>query len=92
MPATGTLDIEYPTAGATYSHPEYGIYRYSEYPESSVLAGQERRQFIDSFPTLAAARKAYPTANVTEGCGYREPHIPDSPPAWFDPAMAGETW
>jgi hypothetical protein len=86
--------IEYPSAGATYSRDEYGVYRYSEYPESSVLAGQERRQFLDSFPTLDEARAAFPDAEWSgeAGTGYREITIPREPPAWFDPAMAGEAW
>lgn len=73
------LRIEFPSAGATYARDEYGVYEYSEYPESSVLAGQERRQFLDSFETLEAARAAYPDA-VESGCGYQPPflgHLPD---------------
>jgi hypothetical protein len=83
--------IEYPSSGATYSRNEYGVYRYDEYPESSVLAGQERRSFLDSFPTLAEAKKAYPDAEES-GCGYQQLEIPHTPPEWFDPANAGETW
>lgn len=87
------LIIEYPASGKTYSHDEYGVYRYDTYPESSVLAGQERRSFIDSFPTLAEARAAFPDAEWNgEGSGYREIFIPETPPAWFDPSAAGERW
>ena len=71
--------IEFPSAGATYSRPEYGVYRYDEFPRGSVLAGQERRTFLRSFKTLAEARAAYPDA-IDAGCGYREPylnHLPD---------------
>lgn len=88
-----TLVIEYPMIGATYQHGEYGVYRYDTYPESSVLAGQERRSFIDSFPTLAEAQAEYPEAEWNgDGTGYREIVIPRDPPEWFDPANAGETW
>lgn len=86
------LIIEYPSAGATYSRDEYGVYEYDTYPETSVLAGQERRRFLDSFPTLAEARAAYPDAEYTDGSGYREIHIPKTPPEWFDPLNAGERW
>lgn len=86
------LTIEYPSAGATYSHDEYGVYRYDTYPENSVLAGQERRTFIDSFPTLAEAQATYPDAEWWAGSGYRDIIIPRTPPAWFDPLAAGETW
>jgi hypothetical protein len=83
--------IEYPSSGATYSRDEYGVYRYDTYPESSVLGGQERRTFRDSFLTLAEAKAAYPNAEES-GNGYRDIEIPHTPPAWFDPANAGETW
>lgn len=92
---TMPLVIEYPMTGATYSRDEYGVYEYDVYPESSVLAGQERRRFLNSFETLAAAKKAYPEAEtytLGAGTGYREITIPHTPPAWFDPMNAGETW
>ena len=71
--------IEYPSAGATYDRPEYGVYQYGVYPQSSVLAGQTRRQFLDSFPTLEEAKAAYPDAEASS-CGYQPPylgHLPD---------------
>lgn len=87
------LVIEYPSAGATYSHNEYGVYRYDVFPEYSVLAGQVRRAFLDSFPTLTEAQAAYPSAEWHgPGSGYREIVIPNEPPEWFDPADAGENW
>jgi hypothetical protein len=85
------LTIEYPSSGATYSEDRYGVYRYDVYPESSVLAGQERRSFLDSFKTLDEAKAAYPDAEFSAP-GYREIVIPHTPPDWFDPANAGETW
>jgi len=74
--------IEYPSRGATYSRPVYGVYRYGVYPRHSVLAGQESRTFLDSFPTLEEAKTAYPGAYVAAGCGYRDidtmvAHLPD---------------
>jgi hypothetical protein len=86
------LIIEYPSSGATYSHDEYGVYRYDTYPDSSVLAGQERRSFLGSFPTLAEAQAEFPDAEWADGSGYRQINIPDTPPDWFDPANAGEQW
>jgi hypothetical protein len=74
--------IEYPSAGATYSLPEYGVYRYDTYPRGSVLEGQERRSFLDAFETLEEAQAAYPEAEYQEGSGYVEPylgHLPDGP-------------
>lgn len=65
--------------GATYSNNKFTVYEYDEYPSSSVLAGQERRRWLDEFDTLTEAQAAYPDA-VESGCGYREPylgHLPD---------------
>lgn len=73
------VQIEYPSRGATYNSPEFGVYEYSKYPRSSVLAGQTRRFFLDSYPTLEEARAAYPDAKVTSSC-YQPPylgHLPD---------------
>lgn len=80
--------IEHASHGATYAHAEgtYTVYEISTYPRSSVLAGQQRRVFLDSFSegtpeqNLAAARKAYPNAELISGTTYREPdlsHLPD---------------
>jgi len=54
--------IEYPSVGQTYVHMEYGVYKYDEYPSYSVLAGEERRSFLGSYPTLAEAQAAHPDA------------------------------
>ena len=48
------------------------------YPDDSVLAGQDRKSFRDSFSTLAEAQEAYPKVTT----GYREvntstAHLPD---------------
>jgi hypothetical protein len=84
--------IEYPAAGATYHRDEYGVYRYDTYPSGSVLEGEERRSALGSYPTLEEAQHNHPEATWTGGSGYREITIPEAPPAWFDPAAAGETW
>jgi hypothetical protein len=73
--------IEFPSMGSTYCHQKYGVYEYGEYPRSSVLAGMERRVFLDSFETLAEAQKAYPAASYNGlGSGFQEVslnHLPD---------------
>jgi hypothetical protein len=85
--------IEYPSSGATYYREDYGVYRYGTYERGSVLEGQEKRSFVESFATLAEARKAYPEARWDGGgSGYREVHVPETAPSWFDPAAAGEVW
>ena len=74
------IQIEYPSRGATYNRPdEYGVYEYSTYPASSVLAGQTRRVWLDSYTTLEEAQAQYPDAEVTLSC-YQPPclsHLPD---------------
>lgn len=74
--------IEYPSTGATYYRNEYGVYRYDTYPRHSVLAGQTRRIFLDSFPTLEKAREQFPNASFAKGSGYVPPdlsHLPYDP-------------
>ena len=98
MPNTDPLVIEYPSAGATYgpdeNHPpKYGVYRYGTYPSWSVLAGQEKRSFVQEFDRLEEAQAAYPGAEWNGGgSGYRPVTLPDTPPDWFDEANAGEHW
>jgi hypothetical protein len=89
---TAELVIEHPRAGATYSHDDYGVYSYDEYPPGSVNEGQTRRRFLDAFDTLPEAKAAFPTASYTDGSGYIEQPIPTTAPAWFNPENAGETW
>jgi hypothetical protein len=90
-PKAKDIRIEYPSRGATYNNPVYGVYEYDEYPYNSVLAGQTRRSFLNSFETLEEAQKEYPNASL-HGCGYEPVNIPKNPPAWFDEANAGERW
>jgi hypothetical protein len=79
IPKGADVVIEYPSVGMTYWRDVYGVYAYDEYPRSSVLAGQQRRSFIDSFDTLEEAKAAYPAAAV-HAPGFEEPylgHLPD---------------
>jgi hypothetical protein len=69
------IRIEYPSRGATYYDEEYGVYKYSKYPKSSVLAGQQCRQFLGAYITLELAQAAHPTALLAQGCGFREPFV-----------------
>ena len=74
--------IEFPSMGATYNREVYGVYRYDTYPRSSVLAGQMRRKWLDSFDTLEEAKEKYPDAPVQYGSGHQPPnlsHLPDGP-------------
>lgn len=76
-----SLCIE-PERGSTYERPgRYAVYGYGVYERSSVLAGQSRRVFIDSFDSLETAKAAYPKAQVT-GSRFEETrasikHLPD---------------
>lgn len=44
----------------TESGTSIAVYGWGTYEESSVLAGQAKKVFLDSFPTEAEARAAYP--------------------------------
>jgi hypothetical protein len=68
------IRIEYPSQGTTYCKNEYGVYQYSRYPRSSVLAGQQKRVFLDSFRTLEEAQAAFPEASL-RGCGFVAPYV-----------------
>lgn len=69
MPKKPRVYIEFPSRGETYRDEVYGVYAYDTYPRDSVLAGEERRTFLDSFETIEEARKAYPGAKET-GCQF----------------------
>lgn len=76
------LVIEQGSRGATYQNDmdTFTVYEIGTYEESSVLAGQQRRRFVDEFKSLAEAQAAHPTARVS-GSTYREPslhHLPGS--------------
>ena len=71
------IRIEYPSAGATYCNEVYGVYKYGTYGRGSVLAGQQSRQFLDTFATLEEAMAKYPGAEL---CGVRLPGALSQPP------------
>lgn len=67
------------------------VYGHGVYEESSVLAGQHRRVFLDAFSTQEEAEIKYPNAEFA--CPDRRYAVmPECAPDWFDPAAAGETW
>ena len=68
------------------------VYEWGWYGKSSVLAGQQKKQYIDEFPTAEDAHLHYPTAEVCEGRGIIHNSLPRCAPDWFDPAAAGERW
>jgi len=81
-----TFTIE-PGRGATYSNGDLTLYAHGRYPRGSVLAGQHRRQWIDSFPSAELAREFVGLAKtkririeMLEGSTYQAPnlsHLPD---------------
>jgi len=75
------LTIEQNSRGATYRNSDdtWTVYEIRQYPRSSVLAGQQRRVWVEIFNSLEEAKEAFPDAEVSE-CTYREPylnHLPD---------------
>ena len=54
--------IEYPAAGSTYNMDKFGVYEYSTYERSSVLAGRSRRVFLGAYDTLTEAKQEHPDA------------------------------
>lgn len=86
--------IEFPAAGETYSHEEYGVYAYGEYESWSVNAGQVKRSSRGTYETLEEAQSEHPKAKWSgeEGSGFVHQEPPMTPPPGFDPAYAGERW
>jgi hypothetical protein len=85
--------IEFPSSGATYCNDVYGVYEYGVYSESSVLAGQTCRIWVDEFDTLEEAQAAYPQASFNDcGSGYQPLNLSNIAPDWFDESNAGERW
>jgi hypothetical protein len=91
-------DFDWYTIEENHEFPgEYLVYGHGTYEASSVLAGQYRRCFIDSYPTLEAAQEKYPDAEVSgstkyiaDTCARSFENSPE--PDWFDPGDAGEEW
>ena len=68
----------------------FWVVEHGEYEESSVLAGQYRRQLVEHFDTVAEAATAYPNAvETTYPTSGVSAVVPDVAPDWFDPADAG---
>jgi len=84
-PCTKRMRAGYDSTGT------FDVIGYGTYPRSSVLAGQQRRVFLDNFPTIEAAQKAYPNAKVGFDSGVRASVSP-VPEPWFDESVAGESW
>jgi len=58
----------------------YTVYEWGVYPRDSVLAGQTRKSFLNSFETLPEATQAYPKADVMShqvSAGNTVDHLPD---------------
>ena len=59
-----------PERGETYATARFAAYEYSVYPDSSVLAGQQRRHWLDSFDTIEEAKDAFREAIVCGSSGH----------------------
>lgn len=64
--------------GETYKNSRYTVYEHSKYSRSSVLAGQDRRVWLDDFDTLAEAQAAYPKARQS-GATYQPAYLEHLP-------------
>jgi hypothetical protein len=69
--------IEKASRGATYQNgaDTFTVYAIDAYPRHSVLAGQQRRRFLDTYESEKAAREAHPDAELIAGTTYREPSL-----------------
>jgi hypothetical protein len=57
----------------------FTVYEWGTYGESSVLAGQTKKQYLDGFDTIEEAKEAYPEADVTgvQSAYNTFDHLPD---------------
>lgn len=79
--------------GETYERDgSYAVYEYGTWPASSVNAGLSRRSFKDSSTDLEELKREWPEAKFSESTGPMTPDLPHTPPADFDPTIAGERW
>jgi hypothetical protein len=94
LAARGIEEVAIEPGVNEYTHkPVFHVKGYGEYPDSSVLAGQPRRVHLDTFDTLEEAQAAYPFSSTEDGPRHvPDPVMPSSPPDWFDPLDAGESW
>ncbi len=75
--------------GETYHNPnEWDVYEHGVYEQSSVLAGQPKRVWIDGgFKSPEEAKVKYPDANIIEGTTHipvdiMTAHLPDEEDSW----------
>ena len=73
--------------GETYRNGRWTVYGHDRYPSTSVLAGQDRRTWVQDYDSLELAQAAYPHAQTLDAPGattwrpIREivAHLPDEP-------------
>ena len=71
----------------------WAVYATKTYGSNSVLGGQQQEIPVGFFDTMEEAQAKHPGLPVEGHAGrLTAPTLPDSPPAWFDPSAAGETW
>jgi hypothetical protein len=69
----------------TMEHSKYGgisVHGWGTYEENSVLAGQAKKQFLDSFDTVEEAKAAYPEVEMSHPMLQPQntfDHLPDGP-------------
>jgi hypothetical protein len=66
-------DYDYLTVQFKGSRDGWCVYGWGTYPESSVLAGQSMKRFLDSFESKEEALKAYPQAEPSSD--WLEPQV-----------------
>ena len=80
----------------------FTVWTHGIYGNSSVLEGQYKRSFQGSYDSLVEAQRDHPDGELIDHSTRRSSlgcesladlsGLPLSPPAWFDPANAGESW
>jgi len=56
----------------------WSVYEFDTYPRSSVLSGQTRKRFINSYDNISEAEKHYPKADICARDAHNSfDHLPD---------------
>jgi len=65
--------VDYHTINIDAAYGTVSVYAWSTYPKHSVLAGQARKIYVQSYSTIEEAHAAYPDANISSK--WTEPQV-----------------
>lgn len=71
----------------------WSVYEFDVYPRSSVLSGQTRKRFINTYDSISEAEKHYPTADVcARDANNSFDHLPDDDMESYEMDRLRQEW